>query len=98
MNSEAFDGVLARIREVDNGVTWKKIGRIEVPALAEGYGRREYRLDFDEEMLGFAYKSRYLRVELTPFAKGSFNPQGDRTKISELLVKKVARYNGVVVE
>lgn len=98
MNSEAFDGVLARIREVDNGVTWTKIGRIEVPALAAEYGLKEYRLDFDEEKLGSALKSRYLRIELTPFAKGSFNQQGDRTKISELLVKKVARYNGVVVE
>ncbi len=98
VNSEAFDGVLARIREVDNGVTWTKIGRIEVPALAQEYGRKEYRLDFDEEKLGSELKSRYLRIELTPFAKGSFDPQGDRTKISELLVKKVARYNGVVVE
>ena len=69
-----------------------------MPALAQEYGRKEYRLDFDEEKLGSELKSRYLRIELTPFAKGSFDPQGDRTKISELLVKKVARYNGVVVE
>lgn len=99
VNSEDYRNYLDKIKTADAEIDWIHVGRVEIPALSPEYGQKEYRVEFDDEKLAQELKGRYLKVEMTFFSPEEHQVLGgDRAKIAELLVKRVAKHNGEVVE
>lgn len=96
--SDEFKTLYESMKTADATYNWTKVGEITIEAMTAEAGRRSYWVDFDEDALAANHSTRYVKMVITPFAPGLFNPQGDRVKICEFMVKAVTAHNGVPVE
>ncbi len=99
VKSDDYKTYLQKIKAADAQIKWTHVGKVEIPALESQYAQQQYWVpDFDAK-LGEVLRGRYLKVEATFFSADEHKVLGgDRAKISELLVKKVSKHNGVPVK
>lgn len=89
---------LPKIAAADAEMEWIHVGKVEIGALSADWGLKNYYIDFDEEKLAEKLVGRWLKVEMTFFsAEEHAVLGGDRARIAEIFVKKVAKVQGKAV-
>ena len=98
-NSEDFRTLWTNMKTSDADVNWTKIGEVSLGALTSEWGKKSYNFELDESGLAAEYRSRYIKLVITPFsAEEASVLGGDRVKLTELFVKEVTARNGEAVK